>query len=208
MSNPANPGLADNLVAVALSKDGLSFGTDPDGYTALLFPMDDPAQARAMARVDSSCGLFVRALLALGHVDGTVNGQDVLRRPYAKMIGQAISCLIGLAGARGVWQANPTDDDLQPGTVIHLVGPDHVALVTGRTVDASGQVTVTLEQGGGPDPVTGLDTAIHATTFPVQHGGGRLVIHGRIVQGAFDASALPLLPAHVDTLPPTDGAAS
>jgi hypothetical protein len=184
------------IIALAASYDGLSCGTDPERYAALLFPTDNAVQARLFAASMSSCGLFIRALLALLGVDGNIHFlgrvRDVLRDPYASMPEQAVALLIALAQARGVWNTRPTPADIQPGVVVIVDGPVHVMLCVEAGTDFLSVPYARFIQGGGEDVHNGgLPTAIHTCNHPIEQGGGRLVFAGRPVLGIFDASALP-----------------
>lgn len=188
----------DAIVMIAEGADGLSYGTDPNGYSAFLFESDSDAQALQMAAADYSCALTVRAICAKAGVDGSCHFEgrerDVLREPYAELTGLAVALLIELATARGLWSAHPTLADLQPGVVVLIEAPDHVLTIVKRT-EQGGAVILESIEGGQTDPLNhGHGTAIHRKTRYAEQGpGGRLIV-GRTVRGCFDAGALPCLP--------------
>ena len=189
---------ADAVVMIAEGADGLSYGTDPDGYTSFLFATDDADKAREMASEDFSCALTVRAILAKEGADGMCvlqdQMQDVLREPYAHLTGLAVALLIQLAQTRGLWNAHPTLDDLQPGVVVLIEAPDH-ALTIVKRMEQGGAVILESIEGGQTDIHNGgKGTAIHRKTRYAERGPlGRLIV-GRTVRGLFDAGALPCLP--------------
>lgn len=187
----------DAIVSIAETIDGLSYGTDPDGYTSFLFATDDADKAREMASEDFSCALTVRAILAKAEVDGMCElagrEQDVLREPYAGLTGLAVALLIQLAQARGLWLSHPTMDDLQPGVVVLIDAPDHALTIVGRTEQGGAVILETIEGGMIDPPNHGKGTAIHRKIRYAERGPfGRLIV-GRTVRGIFDAGALPCL---------------
>lgn len=202
--------LSDTAVFVALHRAaGLSYGATRDAFLTFANLSPDPAVARVMGASQSCCATILRAELAAAGVDGRLvyHGapHDVLREPYAKFPGQIFELLETLAQKYGAYLANPTDDDLQPGNAVLIESPDHVFLITGRTVADDGTIMLSTVEGGQPDPHNGnLDTAVLAKTRVVQHGGGRLVV-GRMVRAVIAVDKLPSMPQS-DTLPPADGA--
>jgi hypothetical protein len=193
--------LIDALVYVALNRAaGLSYGATKEAFLDLLHLSDDPAKASAMGAVQSCCGTTVRGEMAAAGVDGrlTIAGKDrdVLLDAYDTIGVDVFTALETLAMHHGAWRGHPTDGDLlQPGTVVIVTGPDHMFVVTDRSVSADGTVTIFTVEGGQDDSLTHLDTAILKKQHVIQHGaGGILVLSGRPCFGCFAVDDLPARP--------------
>lgn len=112
----------------------------------LLFPHDEPTQARRMTISMSSCALFALAIwreLGVPH--------PILRQPYAKRIGRAVSDVVTIASAYGAWTRFPSPGgplgDVREGDVVLMGPPEHVIVVT--TVDeVDGRTVYGVAEGG------------------------------------------------------------
>jgi hypothetical protein len=108
---------------------------DPVRFRALVAPGEPPSVAASMAKM-STCGLFVRGLLAqLGAADAR------LVAPYR--VGQVNSDIAAMAH-----EANAIRllDEAEPGDIVMILGPEHVFVV--ESID--GDVWSTI-QGGERD---------------------------------------------------------
>ncbi len=127
------------VVAIARACAGLSFASDPARYATLLFPLDDPARARAMAKSMSSCAVFALAVLRLAGVE-----HPHLAAPYASRLGKAVSDVLAVGADLGALRKPTPDASPAPGDIV-LIGQngapkswvrgtgagEHVLVVTG-----------------------------------------------------------------------------
>jgi hypothetical protein len=193
MSNDAIVMVADAIAPVI--DEGPSWGSCPERYGMLLFPLDIPFHRKGMASGEESCGLTCEAILRGAEVDGTLRGRDGLRVPYASRLGSTVAYQRELGQARGCWhdasRHAPGDPLPRPGDMVELAGPAHVLTVV-RELPHGGLETV---EGGQVDPLNGgRCTAILRKRRVLSVRGARLYLDERPVTGWLRAGALPCRP--------------
>ena len=109
-------------------------------YQTLLYPYDEPAEAKRMALSQSGCALACMAIL---RVCGCRDAR--LLRPYAEQVGQAVAIVVGIARSRGAWMDAQrwTADRVFPGPGDMVLiggtgdygGPEHVFTITDISAD-------------------------------------------------------------------------
>lgn len=192
----------DAVVSFALSCEDLSYGDTPEAYTALVLPLDTPADAKAGAAKEDSCGWVCEAVMRRSEVDGTIERAgrrvDGLRMPYAarSRILQTVPYQEELARQRGLWVRPAPGLRPDAGCMVTVLGPTHVLTVTGREGDE-----LEVIEGGQIDPANhGRGTAIRKHRKRVVEQHGRLYLRPldtvgqlREVWGWFQAGDLPCL---------------
>jgi hypothetical protein len=194
----------DAVVAKALSLKGLSYGSDPEQYTARIAPNDSPAAAKDIADDSFSCGYTCELVMRESEADGTIvhRGQtfDGLRIPLVKRAPLGLPAVVyqeTLARQRGLWVHRPGPGMRpEPGTMVHVLGPVHVLTVTG----VDGDDLEVIEGGQVDEENRGLGTAIRLHHKRVVEKGGKLYLQPldapgqlREVWGWFQAGDLPCL---------------
>lgn len=130
---------SEAFLAFAQAAVGLSYANDPDGFMALVAPGETEARGRSMA-ASSTCGLFVRGLLA-------VSGCDDPRTEAPYHDGRVMSDLAAMAresgATKGLAEAGPSD-------LVMISSPEHAFVV--ESIDGTTWTTI---QGGEVDPASG-----------------------------------------------------
>jgi hypothetical protein len=164
----------DDFLALAVSFVGCGFSTEPDRFMALIAPGETDAVARSMATHDSTCGLFVRGLLAASGV-----ADSRVEAPYHA--GKVMSDLAAMAREAGALL--PDLGDAAPGDLIMLEMPEHVFVL--ESLD--GAVLSSIQ--GGERDATGAQ--VIARIARSVFGSGRApLIGGRPVELMIDVEKL------------------